>query len=167
MSSPFFHLFRQLEHLVRLIYYFQYRGPGTTIQQYVGRRTPLLDRIVSRFGTERPNEQTERQQRQRLCAMLRAGGALCVGCIRGTGAIASGRWRSLSHGRSAGRHARISDLRQCSRGPLGGGLVRTDDIDLAGGQKLLAASPPTRPGAFAKICENLTNSPFRSLPCRC
>ncbi|MGH7146845.1 MAG: GSU2403 family nucleotidyltransferase fold protein [Nitrospiraceae bacterium] len=58
-------------------YYFQYSDPGGVLRQrYVGKRTPALDKIVARFQEERGGRETDVAQIQRLCAQLRAGGAL-------------------------------------------------------------------------------------------
>lgn len=58
-------------------YYFQYSDPGGVLRQrYVGKRTPALDKVVARFRAERGEWETHAAQIQRLCAQLRAGGAL-------------------------------------------------------------------------------------------
>jgi hypothetical protein len=58
-------------------YYFQYSEPGGGSRQaYVGKRAPALERLVQRFGEERDSFSGDVRQIQRLCAQLRAGGAL-------------------------------------------------------------------------------------------
>ncbi|MEW6248872.1 MAG: GSU2403 family nucleotidyltransferase fold protein [Nitrospirota bacterium] len=58
-------------------YYFQYSEPGgATRQVYVGKRAPALERVVAKFESERDEYRTDRAHLQRLCAQLRAGGAL-------------------------------------------------------------------------------------------
>ena len=58
-------------------YYFQHSEPGGLLRQiYVGKRSPELDRMVARFHSEREASKVDAAQVQRLCAQLRAGGAL-------------------------------------------------------------------------------------------
>lgn len=58
-------------------YYFQYSAPGgVTKQIYLGKEDEVLKKILHRFETERPRYEAEQKNIQRLCAQLRAGGAL-------------------------------------------------------------------------------------------
>lgn len=57
--------------------YFQYSDPGGILRQvYIGKRTPAVARVVARFEQERTEFSADREGIQRLCAQLRAGGAL-------------------------------------------------------------------------------------------
>lgn len=58
-------------------YYFQYLEPGGKKRQlYVGRADDILRRVVSRYRESREEIASERESIQRLCTLLRAGGAL-------------------------------------------------------------------------------------------
>lgn len=58
-------------------YYYQYSDPGGIVRQvYVGRKSEALDRVVERFHEEREAFKPDAERVQRLCAQLRAGGAL-------------------------------------------------------------------------------------------
>ena len=58
-------------------YYFQYSDPGDAQRQvYVGRKSNELDRLVQRYRGERESFKVDTAHIQRLCAQLRAGGAL-------------------------------------------------------------------------------------------
>lgn len=57
--------------------YFQYSDPGGLLRQvYLGRKDAVLDRVVQRFLSEREAGKPDTEHLQRLCAQLRAGGAL-------------------------------------------------------------------------------------------
>ena len=57
--------------------YFQYSDPGGVIRQvYLGRKDAVLDRVIDRFLSERDTFRPDTEHLQRLCAQLRAGGAL-------------------------------------------------------------------------------------------
>ncbi len=65
-------------------YYYQYSEPGGRARQcYVGRKTEELDRVVERFQAERRLIHVESSRIQRLCALLRAGGALTTDTVSG------------------------------------------------------------------------------------
>jgi hypothetical protein len=58
-------------------YYFQHAEPGGTKRQiYVGRKDPVLDTVVARHQTGRAEAGRDADDVRRLCALLRAGGAL-------------------------------------------------------------------------------------------
>jgi len=58
-------------------FYFQYSDPGGVIKQvYVGKKDALLEHVVGRFISEREAFKPDAEHLQRLCAQLRAGGAL-------------------------------------------------------------------------------------------
>lgn len=57
--------------------YFQYSDPGGFLRQvYLGRKDAVLDRVIERFVSERDASKPDTEHLQRLCALLRAGGAL-------------------------------------------------------------------------------------------
>lgn len=58
-------------------YYFQFSEPGGKIRQaYIGRKEPVLEGVVARFEKERGAFHADWENVQRLCAILRAAGAL-------------------------------------------------------------------------------------------
>lgn len=58
-------------------YYFQYSDPGGASRQiYVGKKTPSLDSVVERYRVERGVLRTDSERIERLCALVRTGGAL-------------------------------------------------------------------------------------------
>jgi len=65
-------------------YYFQHSDPGGVLRQrYVGKRTPALEKVLARFQEEKKRFQTDAAHIQRLCAQLRAGGALVTDSTSG------------------------------------------------------------------------------------
>jgi hypothetical protein len=57
--------------------YFQYSDPGGFLRQvYLGRKNAVLDRVIENFVSEREAFKPDTEHLQRLCAQLRAGGAL-------------------------------------------------------------------------------------------
>ncbi len=88
-------------------YYFQYSEPGGVSRQvYVGKKTPSLERMVERFAEDRDSVSSEVGQIQRLCAQLRADGALVTDATssRVLKALAEGGVFRL-HGVLVGTHA--------------------------------------------------------------
>jgi hypothetical protein len=62
--------------------YFQYSDPGGFLRQvYLGRKDAVLDRVVERFLSEREASKPDTEHLQRLCAQLRAGGALVTDTV--------------------------------------------------------------------------------------
>ncbi len=58
-------------------YYFQYSDPGGIKRQlYIGRKDSSLDKVVKSYQEERAVFEEDAAGVQRLCALLRAGGAL-------------------------------------------------------------------------------------------
>ena len=58
-------------------YYFQYSDPGGVQRQvYIGRKSKELHRLVERYNAEREAFKVDEDHIRRLCAQLRAGGAL-------------------------------------------------------------------------------------------
>jgi len=65
-------------------YYFQYSSPGgVTKQIYLGKEDAILKKVLERFEKERPQSLKEQKNIQRLCAQLRAGGALTTDASSG------------------------------------------------------------------------------------
>ena len=60
----------------RLYWYLQYSEAGVQKQVYLGAESQLLKETIARWRWEREKAQTALSERQRLCAMLRQGGAL-------------------------------------------------------------------------------------------
>jgi hypothetical protein len=125
-------------------YYFQRADPGGIVQRYVGRRTPALDRVVRRFAEGRSLAVQERADIERLCALLRAGGALTTESpsVRVLAALADGAVFRLG-GVLVGTHAfvvlgNLLGVRWDSAG------LRTDDVDIAGERVLAIAVPALR-----------------------
>jgi hypothetical protein len=57
--------------------YFQYSDPGGFLRQvYLGRKDVVLERVIESFMSEREASKLDTEHLQRLCAQLRAGGAL-------------------------------------------------------------------------------------------
>lgn len=135
--------------------YFQYSDPGGQHRQvYVGRKSPALERVVATFHEQRDEQAAEVVGLQRLCAQLRAGGALMTD-------PASARV--------------LKAFADCGLFYLGGVLVdthafivlgnllgvrweqaylRTHDIDIAGAAKLDVAIPEME-SDIPKALENL------------
>jgi hypothetical protein len=58
-------------------YYFQYSDPGSAMRQvYIGKKDSELDRVVERYHSEHESFKVDVAHIYRLCAHLRAGGAL-------------------------------------------------------------------------------------------
>jgi hypothetical protein len=113
-------------------YYFQHSEPGGSKRQlYVGRRDDVLDRVVHRYREARDDVDAQRESIRRLCASLRAGGALAAD-------NASGRViRALSDagvfalgGVLVGTHA-FTVLGNVLGAVWEGAGLRTQDIDIA------------------------------------
>lgn len=135
-------------------YYFQHVEAGTVVQRYVGRRTPALDRVVERFEAGRASAETERQRTERLCALLRSGGALATDgpAVRVLAALADAAVFRLG-GVLVGTHAFIVLGNVLGIRWRGAG-VRTDDVDIASERTLAVAVPALR-ADVPKVLESL------------
>jgi hypothetical protein len=128
-------------------YYFQYSEPGSVSRQaYVGKRTPSLERMVEKFAEGRDSISSDVGQIQRLCAQLRAGGALVTDASSGRvlKALAEGgvfRFQGVLVGRHA--FAVLGNLLGVS---WSAGSLRMQDLDIAGTQGI-ALALPMDPGA--------------------
>ena len=123
-------------------YYFQYSAAGDGIKQvYIGKKSPVLDKVAKGFINEREVLKADIEHMQRLCAQLRIGGALVTDAasVRVLKALAeSGVFRQ--DGVLVGTHAfaTIGNL-------LGvrwlGAAIKTQDIDIARERDLRLAVP--------------------------
>ena len=60
--------------------YFQYSEPGGKYRQlYLGKKGAALERMIERFKRERVDAEKEREELERLCAQLQAGGGWAMG----------------------------------------------------------------------------------------
>ncbi len=122
--------------------YFQHSVPGDgTRQVYLGRLTPELQAVIDRFQRERATVTADRANTQRLCALLRAGGATVTDATsaRVLAGLADAAVFRLG-GVLVGTHAFI-----VMANVLGvrwqGTVWRTDDIDVATPRSLAVAVP--------------------------
>ncbi len=125
-------------------YYYQYTEPGAVVQRYVGRRTPALERVVARFEEGRSRAAAEHAETARLCALLRAGGALTTDApsTRVLAALADAAVFRLG-GVLVGTHAFVALGNLLAvRWRLAG--LRTEDVDIAGERSLAVAVPALR-----------------------
>lgn len=122
-------------------YYYQHALPGGVVQHYVGRCTPVLDRVVARFAEGRALAAAERQRTERLVGLLRSGGALTVDGASGRvlAALADAAVFRLG-GVLVGTNAYLVLGNMLGvRWPAAG--LRTDDIDVASPRTLAVAVP--------------------------
>jgi len=123
-------------------YYFQYSEPGgVTRQAYLGKRSPILDRIIEQFEEQRPQAQFEIDNIHRLCAQLRAGGAMTTdhSSARVLMALADG-GVFRSGGVLVGTHAFVV-LGNILGYRWKSAALRTQDIDIASDSVLRIAVP--------------------------
>jgi hypothetical protein len=125
--------------------YFQHTLPGGGVRQiYLGRRTAPLAALVARFGEERADVEADRAAVQRLCAELRAGGAAAADAAsaRVLAGLADAAVFRLG-GVLVGTHAFVT-LGNMLGVRWDSGLLRTEDIDIAGERTLHVAVPDLR-----------------------
>lgn len=133
-------------------YYFQYSQPGgRSKQSYLGRKTPELDRVVERFQSERDAFQADKESIHRLCALLRAGGALITDTASGR-VLQSLADSGIFHldGILVGTHAFVV-LGNLLGVRWDGASLRTHDIDIAGEARMAVAvsqGPVDLPGVL-------------------
>jgi hypothetical protein len=136
-------------------FYFQYSQPGGTLKQiYLGKADPVLQKVLLRLEQERPKVQEEQAQIHRLCAQLRAGGALTTDSASGRvlKALADGGLFKLG-GLLVGTHAFAvlgNLLGYAWRSP---GL-KTQDVDIAA-DPILKVAVPEISADVPKILESL------------
>ena len=123
-------------------YYFQYVGPGDRKRQlYLGRRSAALDAVAARYAKERADAAPDVESIQRLCALLRAGGAMTTDAssarvLRGladAGAFRLG-------GVLVGTHAFVV-IGNLLGALWDGAALRTQDVDIAAGLEIGVAMP--------------------------
>lgn len=113
--------------------YFQFSDPGGFLRQiYIGRKDAVLERVVEKFLAEREAFKPDTEHLQRLCAQLRAGGALV------TDAASSRVLKAMAEGGIfhlgavlVGTHAFIV-LGNLLGVKWTGASLRTQDLDIAG-----------------------------------
>ena len=123
-------------------YYFQHSAPGGTLKQtYLGRKGSALDELARRFTVERADFEADRASIERLCALLRVGGAAVTdaGSARVIAALADSAVFRLG-GVLVGTHAFIV-MNNMLAVRWADGLLRTDDVDVAGERVLAIAVP--------------------------
>lgn len=60
--------------------YFQFSEPGGRVRQlYLGKAGPAMESLIARFKNEKPHDERERADTERLSAQLRIGGAWTMG----------------------------------------------------------------------------------------
>lgn len=126
-------------------YYFQYSVPGGEKQQiYIGRKDKVLDKIVERYRAARKGFEEEVSGIERLCVLLRAGGAMTVDSpsARVLKALADGGVFRLN-GVLIGTHAFLV-LGNLLGVRWTGGSMRTQDIDIATETTISIAIPGLR-----------------------
>ena len=129
----------------RVYYYFQHRTPGARpAQVYVGPKSSQLDVVVARFTEERRIVAADRESIARLCSLLRAGGAAVTdhATARVTAALAEAAVFRLG-GVLVGTHA-FQVIGNLLGVRWDKGLLRTQDIDVAGERSLALAVPDLR-----------------------
>ena len=135
-------------------YYYQHVVPGETVQRYVGRRTPDLDRVVERFENGRALVTADKDLSQRLVAQLRAGGALATdgATSRVLAALADAAVFRLD-GVLVGANAFVA-LGNVLGVRWESSTLRTDDIDVAG-ERMLEVAVPDLHADVPKALESL------------
>ena len=136
-------------------WYFQHSEPGGIQRQvYVGRKDEALDRLVARFREDRAALREDTASVERLCAILRAGGALVTDTpsARVLRALADAGVFHLG-GMLVGTHAFVV-LGNLLGASWSGAALRTLDIDLAAHPTLDIALPPVR-GDLPGVLEQL------------
>ncbi len=113
-------------------YYFQYSDPGGIKKQlYIGRKDKILDGVVKKYREEHRTFAEEEIGIQRLCSLLRAGGAMLTdtGSARVLKALSDAGVFRLG-AVLVGTHAFLV-LGNLLGVKWGGGSLRTQDIDIA------------------------------------
>jgi hypothetical protein len=123
-------------------YYFQYSDPGGMKRQlYIGRKDRFLEEVVKKYRQEHGSFEEEGTGIQRLCGLLRAGGALS------TDSASARVLKALSDGGVfllgavlVGTHALLV-LGNLLGAKWTGGSLRTQDIDIAAERTVSIAIP--------------------------
>jgi len=123
-------------------YYFQYSDPGGIKRQlYIGRKDSSLDKVVKNYRAARTVFEEDIAGVQRLCSLLRAGGALLTDSTsaRVLRALSDGGFFRLD-GVLVGTHAFLV-LGNILGIKWGGRSIRTQDIDIAAEPSLSIVFP--------------------------
>ena len=123
-------------------YYFQYSDPGGILRQvYIGKKSDELDRVVDRYHAEHKIFKVDANHIHRLCAQLRAGGALITetASARVLKSLAQSGVFHLD-GVLLGTHA-FTVLGNLLGVRWKGAAIKTHDIDIAGEPKMSIALP--------------------------
>ena len=123
-------------------YYFQYSEPGGAKRQaYLGRKSDALDAVALRYGAARESIAGDQASIKRLCAVLRARGAMTTDApsARVISALADAGVFRLG-GVLVGTHAftvigNVLGVRWTSAG------LRTQDVDIAAAKRMSVAIP--------------------------
>ena len=122
--------------------YFQYSDPGGSLRQvYLGKKTPVLERIIDRFLTEREAFKVDVEHIRRLSAQLRVGGALITDApsARVLKALAESGLFHLD-GVVVGTHS-FTILGNLLGTLWRGSTIKTQDVDIAGELRMSIAVP--------------------------
>lgn len=136
-------------------WYFQHSDPGGVQRQvYVGRKDAALDRTVARYHEDRAALVDDTASVERLCAILRAGGAIATDApsARVLKALADAGVFHLG-GMLVGNHAFVV-LGNILGARWSGFALSTMDIDVAAPRSLDVALPPLAgdlPGVLAQL----------------
>ena len=125
--------------------FFQHAAPGGVLkQQYIGRVTPALETLVRQFNAGRADVADDHASIERLCALLRLGGAAVTdtGSARVITALADAAVFRLG-GMLVGTQAFII-MNNMLGVRWADGMLRTDDVDVAGEHTLAIAVPELR-----------------------
>ena len=137
-------------------YYFQHVEPGGSKRQlYVGKKDSTLDRVIARYKESREAATDEHESIERLCSLLRVGGALVTDApsARVLRALAAAGVFHLG-GVLVGTHAYtvIGNLLGVS---WSGTALRTQDLDLAATRSLGVAVGDLPTAAIPEALESL------------
>ncbi len=125
--------------------YFQYGDMhGSSRQVYIGKQSPILDKVIEKFQREREQVRDDISNIQLLCAQLRAGGALVTdtSTVRVLKVLADSGVFRLS-GVLIGTHA-FTVLGNILGIRWKGAAIKTYDIDIAGERLMEIAIPEIR-----------------------
>ncbi len=136
--------------------YFQYSDPGGRKRQtYVGKRGPSLDRVMHRFSSDREAVKNDQNEVKRLCALLRAGGAMTTDSAssRVLKAFAqSGLFRAGAV--LVGTHA-FTVLGNLLGVKWLHSALQTQDVDIAGERRLDIAFPQVKRADIPQVLDQL------------
>lgn len=136
--------------------YFQYSDPGGQKRQtYIGKKCPSLGRVMDRFYSDRESVKEDQNEVKRLCALLRAGGAMTtdIASARVLKAFAqSGLFRMGAV--LVGTHA-FTVLGNLLGVKWLHSALHTQDVDIAGEPRLDIAFPQVKRADTPQILDQL------------